>query len=76
MVERITKSYSMKVTRDFQAWEFRTELSASVTIKKKEDLLEESDKLALQAKALTVRDYENSIVEIDAALQKNADGKL
>lgn len=57
-IEKITKKYSQSINRDKQIWSFSTELSASVEVNTKEELLAESNKLFLQAKKLTELDIQ------------------
>ena len=52
----VTKRFSRKVSKDFQSWEFVTELSRSVEVNSAEDLQKESDKLFNQARSLTELD--------------------
>jgi hypothetical protein len=53
---KITKRYAQKITRDYNSWEFLTELEKEVDIKSAEELVSESDKLFKNAKLLTLRD--------------------
>jgi hypothetical protein len=55
----ISKSYSRKVSRDYQSWDFFTALSHTVNVETKEELLAENTKLFKQAKALTDLDIES-----------------
>lgn len=55
----ITKRFSRKVSKDFQSWEFVTELSRSVEVNSAEDLQKESDKLFNQARGLTELDIDS-----------------
>lgn len=55
-IETITKKYTRSVNVDRQIQSFATELTASVEISSKEELLAESRKLFAQAKALTEQD--------------------
>lgn len=55
-LEKITKKYSKSINRDRQIWSFATELTISVEVNTKEELLHESQKLFKQAKALTDQD--------------------
>lgn len=52
-IETITKKYTRSVNVDRQIQSFATELTASVEVASKEELLAESKKLFAQAKALT-----------------------
>jgi hypothetical protein len=57
---KITKRYARKITLDYNSWEFLTELEREVEIKSAEELISESDKLYKSARALTLKDIENS----------------
>lgn len=55
-IERITKKYTRSVNRDRQIWTYATELSATIEVGSKEELVAESKKLFNQAKWLTEQD--------------------
>jgi hypothetical protein len=66
----ITKSYTQSVTIKFQTWKYATTLSKTVSIKSKEDLVRESDKLWKQAKMLTELDFQQDEVNRDNWLKE------
>jgi len=61
---KITKRYARKITFDYQAWEFMTELEKEVEVKSAQALIEESDKLAKNVRALTLKDIETVKADI------------
>lgn len=63
-IQTISKKYTRSLSRDRQIWSFATELSATVEIGSKEQLLEESNKLFAQARALTELDIKKMESEI------------
>lgn len=63
-IQNISKKYTRSLSRDRQIWSFATELSATVEISSKEQLLEESNKLFAQARALTELDIKKMENEI------------
>lgn len=65
-IERISKKYTRSINVDRQIWTFATELSASVEVASKEDLLRENDTLFAQAKKLTERDIKKWEDEVAA----------
>lgn len=58
MKATIAKSYSRKLSANYSSEEFSTRMEREIEYTAKEDLLAESDKLAAQVKALTLRDIE------------------
>jgi hypothetical protein len=61
---KITKRYSRKVSRDFQSWEFSTELGKTVEVGSAQELQDENMKLFNQAKGLTDLDIDTCMSEI------------
>lgn len=70
-ITRITKSYSRKVSLDYQVWGFQTSLEAEVEVNSAEDLIKESDKLQAQAKGLVNRDIKKTKDLVESA-KKNS----
>lgn len=62
-VERITKKYTKSVNRDRQITSYATELTATVEVSSKEELVAESKKLFAQAKWLTEQDQKQTEAE-------------
>lgn len=60
----ITKRYGRKVSKDYQVWEFQTELQKTVEVSNAEELVNECDKLFNQAKGLTDCDIDSISNEI------------
>lgn len=54
----IMKRFSRKVSKDYQVWEFVTELSRTVEVNSAEDLEKESAKLFNQVRGLTELDMD------------------
>ncbi len=61
------KRFSRKLTRDYQSYEFSTQLDHTIQVGSGDELQIESDKLFQQAKALTEEDIEKTMGEIHAA---------
>lgn len=66
-VERITKKYTKSVNRDRQITSYATELTATVEVSSKEELVAESKKLFAQAKWLTEQDQKQTEAEGQAS---------
>ena len=63
---KITKRYARKISKDWQTWEFMTEITQEdVEVNSKEELLAESDKLFSKVKGLTDVD----IVSVQSEIQ-------
>jgi len=61
---KITKRYGRKVSRDYQTWEFLTEMSKTVNVESAEELVNENVKLFNQVKGLTETDIDNCSIEM------------
>lgn len=59
-IETITKKYTRSVNVDRQIQSFATELTASVEVASKEELVQASSKLFAQAKYLTEQDMKQN----------------
>jgi hypothetical protein len=60
----ITKRYGRKVSRDYQVWEFQTQLTKTIEVETGEEFMNECDKLFTQAKGLTDADIDSVSNEI------------
>lgn len=60
---KITKAYERKVSKDFQTWLFRTELTDIIEVSDGKELEEKSDILFRTAQILTNRDIVNTLGE-------------
>jgi len=56
---KITKRFSRKITRDYQSWEFMTEITQTENADNLDQVVEKSDKLFGKVKDLTQRDIES-----------------
>ena len=67
MQYNISKTYSVKVTINYQSQNFSTSLTKTIEVTNAKELLAESDKLFKQAKSLTDRDIANFSVVTENA---------
>jgi len=61
----ISKSYSQKVSFDYQSWAFHTGVTEEVEVQSKEEVVEASDRLFQMAKVLTKKDIKKTMKEIE-----------
>lgn len=60
---KITKRFGRKISKDYNSYDFSTELSTDVDVDSAEELEKESKKVFSQARELTYQDIDNTFAE-------------